>query len=517
MTVSNIAATGFNPTPVTQTLGNMVDLARGIQGYQIGQQTQQGNAMKLQGAAIDLQVQQQANKERQAVMQLMKTDPKAKPGPDGTFDMSYLNQVLPQIAPQTWAEQIQRIGSTNQNTLKANSDQMNYNAAQQADIANILKENYGKAPSEISANLDDAEQQFPKLSNRIEMIRHQLTQVEPTNQEGINAILAHNVGITQTLQQQLQLQQAQKELKTPTLASTGGGLISVSPESATGIPQFKQVAATTLSPGQVESIETDPATQQAVVVRRAANGSIVSARPASAIGGGGNGVGGGGKPPNSAFTNIPPGENLSSQKELMDYRAGINTAAQQTGGLDDNLSQISDLADKIIAGKPGQVSSNIARLTGYRVGDDPAANNQRLGHYLALTTAQLANQMGIRGTDAGGEQAAQLVGKQDWDPQALKSTADTVRAYNTGVKLQNQGLETYLKDKPIFAARQFRDAWSQNFSVDALRLYNAASKGQQAYQNEVADLGGTNSPQFAEAQRRAAALKMLKNGQLPQQ
>jgi hypothetical protein len=267
-------------------------------------------------------------------------------------------------------------------------------------------------------------------------------------------------------------------------------------------------------------LETDPATQQAVVVRRAANGSIVSARPASSIGGGGGG--GGLKPPNPAFTNIPPGENLSSQKELMDYRAGINTAAQQTGGLDDNLSQISDLADKIIAGKPGQVSSNIARLTGYRVGDDPAANNQRLGHYLALTTAQLSNQMGIRGTDAGGEQAAQLVGKQDWDPAAIKSTAETVRAYNTGVKVQNQGLESYLKQNPsqgIFAARQFRDAWSNNFSVDAFRLYNAASKGPNSpqYKSEVAELGGPDSPQFAEAKRRAAALKMLQNGQLPTQ
>jgi len=106
MTVSNIAATGYNPPSPMDTMGNMVNLARGVQGYQTGQ-------IQQEKQAIDLQAQRQANQERQNVIQLVQNDPDFKPGPDGIIDQSKVMPKLMQAAPQTYGQYAQNINQAN--------------------------------------------------------------------------------------------------------------------------------------------------------------------------------------------------------------------------------------------------------------------------------------------------------------------------------------------------------------------------------------------------------------------
>jgi len=221
-----------------------------------------------------------------------------------------------------------------------------------------------------------------------------------------------------------------------------------------------------------------------------------------------------------AFAQMP--ESSQTRQDLMGYRENIQKASQNVPVINDSLNQIKTLASQIAKGKPGQLESSLAKTVGYVAGGDAATNNQRLGHYLALTSSQLANQMGLNGSDAGRAQADQLIGKEDWTPEALRSTASTVQAYNTGLELQNRGLEAVLKNNPsadIFPARDFRNAWSQNFNVDAMRLYNARMagglEGKMEYDQAVREMGGKDSPQFKRAMQSLGNLKMLVNGQIP--
>ena len=346
MTVSNIAATGFNPQSPMTTLGNLVNLGTAQQG--------------LQQQQIQTQVAQQANAERQKVMQLMQTDPRARPTADGTFDTGYLSQMLPLVAPQTWAEQLQRIAKTNDDVRTANQGQLTYNQQQQGQIADILKENYNQPVSAISKNLDDAVEQYPQLQSRVDMIRHQLSNVDPTNQGGINAILAHNVGITQTLQQQLALQTGQKELKTPTLASTGGQLISTSPEFATGIPQFSPVAKMTLPPNTT-------------VVNKLGGKSYLG--------------------DNSIQAELPPGvpqAMVGSAEEMNRHYASLNdqsTGSQLVAALSGNIQS---LAQKAITGTEQDKKAYVnGMLNALNIGNQATGDLQKDTDLLEKSLAQL--------------------------------------------------------------------------------------------------------------------------------
>jgi len=148
MTVSNIAATGYNPAPVTQTMGNMVDLARGIQGYQTGQ-------IQQQKQAIDLQAQQQANQERQNVIQLVQNDPDFKPGPDGIIDQSKVMPKLMAAAPQTYSQYAQNINTANAGNVTVNSALTGLDKETRDSLSSIAAAGVGQPRSVAAAGIQE--------------------------------------------------------------------------------------------------------------------------------------------------------------------------------------------------------------------------------------------------------------------------------------------------------------------------------------------------------------------------
>lgn len=489
-------------------LGNLVNVASGVQNYQSGQ--------------INLQVQQQANRERQAVLPLMSQFMQ----PDGTFDLQKAGPAIMSVAPQTGADYISKLAGTNQATAIANNDLLNYDKNTIDQVGQTLSTLAGKSYTDQRQGLESLRETLPQSGKYVDQLEHVLTMKGIDNQDGRDDALNAFAMRSKTLGEQ-------KSLQTPTVTSqttigTEGGpnagkpvsrLVAISPTWANGGTAQGGVmpgteAPLTVSPEGLNAVSTDVLGNQ-VVVHRTAGGSVSGVTNLGQIGGA-RGL----MPPPA--TSFPPGESLQSRQELMNFRTQANQAAATTGGVRDNLNQIVNLADQISAGKPGQASAAISRLTGYEVGGDNAANLQRMGHYMALQSQMLANQMGVRPTDAGGQQAEQLVGKQDWDPAAIKSTAKTVDAYNSGVAMFNQGMEAAIKNAPpgsdVFPVRAFRNAWSQSFSVDAMRLYNGAAAGPKEYEKVKSEiLAEPNGAQaFADAQSRAIQLRSLSKGQIPQ-
>ena len=257
-----------------------------------------------------------------------------------------------------------------------------------------------------------------------------------------------------------------------------------------------------ISPESQNQIVTDPATGQPKIVSRTAAGMIQ---------------------PSTGQTVFPPtAETATSYQGLLNHRDQAQQAALQVPQVQDSLSQIKSLANQIAQGKPGQLEAALAKQIGYVAGGDAATNNQKLGHYLALVSGQLANSMGLNSSDSARAQADQISGKSDWTPEAIKSTAETLQAYNTGVGLYSRGLsaasnqlDSRTGQAPI---RQYRDAWAQNFNVDAMRLYNArlegGLQGKMDYNQAIKEMGGKDSPQFKRALQSLGNLKQLSNGQI---
>lgn len=245
--VSNIAA-GFNPPDPLKTMGNLVSTVKGIQDYQTGQIQQQRQGVGLQSdqqvlqqQQIATQVQQQANKERQIAMQIV---PKFMQ-PDGTFDAPGLMNALAQAGVQQTLPDIQgKIAETNGKQISANTAMLGLDKDKMVLVNNAIGDMSGKPASEIAKRLDTLEGQVPEIGPQAEMVRHQISLVnkEDSNaQTAIDGIVSRAKGIGNTLLQK-------KTLEEPSVASTGGTLISTSPEWATGKQQFGKVANATLPP-----------------------------------------------------------------------------------------------------------------------------------------------------------------------------------------------------------------------------------------------------------------------------
>lgn len=105
-TVDQAIANPNVPNPIG-TMGNMVNLARGIQGYQAG--------------AMELQAQQQSNQDRMAVVQAIQNkDPALMPGPDGIINQAAATARLQQLAPQDWGKYLQNVSASNSNNTSIN-------------------------------------------------------------------------------------------------------------------------------------------------------------------------------------------------------------------------------------------------------------------------------------------------------------------------------------------------------------------------------------------------------------
>jgi hypothetical protein len=217
----------------------------------------------------------------------------------------------------------------------------------------------------------------------------------------------------------------------------------------------------------------------------------------------------------------PSGESGSTQGAAEGIRANANQAAHAIPEQQFNANQIIHLADETNTGKGAQI---IAGLKGQFAGipwtSDSASNYNRLGHFMALQTSQLAQASGLGGTDAAHGIAAEQAGTREWTPDAIKSTSRVNRALSTGAGLFNQGVENAIKNSNgnIYAARDFQNKWAGVADVNAMRLYDAIkNKGEDpaGLHETLKDLGGVSkdpSSRYQQTLKRVDAMRSLING-----
>ena len=487
-----------------QTIGQVVNTAQGIQGLQ--QQRQQIGLTNVQ-----LQAANQANTERVAKQQFF-GNPANWQNPDGTINMTKINQNLPQIAPMTAADTIQKFSTLSSAQTAAEQAKLNFTGSERQVVGNLYGV-LGRAgiddPKVVDNALDTLKSQYPDNSSVAKYI--------DAAKVGLASVPAGKGILPKTLvtQSQALLSPSQQQGQlSPTvgLTSTGGQIVPTVTQPAVGgnAPniQFSGSAIpTTLPPSQVQTTGTD-ALGNPIVTTKGPTGNVESVTGAPVAG----------QPPIKPFV-VPPGETPQSVQQLVQTRQNANAAASHVQDQHYANQQILDL----IKTHPGDLSPTgpnaalVAKISGY-VGSPISSNYadtyNKIAHFLALQTQSNEKAMGVN-TDAGRYVSGIAAGSTAQTPQSLETAIHVNDAGTTGLGFFNQGMESAIKAGGIGAVRGFQNEWSRYYDPNAMLLYNAKiNNDPKEAQQVIQQLGGVDSPKFKALLGKMAKIEALSKGQL---
>lgn len=484
MADQNIAL-GVQVPDTMKNISGMLNFANQAQQYQ------QGN--------VALQKEQIVLGERKAIQSLFQ-NPQAFTAPDGTTDYQKLINEGMKVAPTTFPTMVPQIIQAHKSSVEAQSSLDKLTESQRNQVGQFVMSLGSDTPDVARKKLDGLLQTNPQLKPAIDFAwKYSLEPAAANPQMWGQAVL--KVG------QAAMAPTAQATAMTPTGPTVNTGQttqqINTNPMAGpVGATVPGTAANIAVSPGALETIETDPLGNR-FVVSRSPQGAILSSRPvpgSSMPGGGGQSA------PSPGFTNLAPGQ-AQDIPIVTKERADINTAASTVPTQRFNNQQIIKLAsDPTVFNLTGPTAGFWTKLSATpgmpTFTADNADNYQKLGHYLALQTQQNAKAMGA-GTDQSREISQAASGSLEMTPRALQSVAKVNDAFATGLEKFNQGMEAAIRNAGgnVLAARDFKNAWSSTFDPNVYRYANALQSGDKA---EIDAILG--KPGSAERQKRARDL-----------
>jgi len=528
--------------PQQTSLGDMVNMASGIQNFQ---QTQQLNPLALEKAQIENQVLKQKNDERLKLQEF--TSNPANWQTNGRIDMDKINAVIPRIAPLTGADVISSLSGLSKSQTEAANAKQALTQTERNIIGNV-DHSLGlmgvndpkqiiKAYQGLIQNNPDNPSLERMINSRIDLLSK--AQAGPAITKDLLAESASLLSIPQ--------QRAEFAPKA-SLTGTGSELKETitTPQGITGqAPNIRMTGRSeplTIAPGsqyvatgRVDQNNNPTALQYDQSGRLLGEVTIPAGVTPNMMQNGPQAPQqnvmpqqGGGMPqpqvnapqppamPSNAPVRMRPGENADTLRDAQAIRTRSMAAAANVPNQQFNSNQIIKIADDVISGKG---AGAIANLTGgyaaLPFGGDNATNLQQLGHYMALQTAELSKSSGLSGTDAANQIAGQIAGTTDWTASAIKQTARVNRALSTATSLFNQGVENeFNKTKDPFAARDFQNKWSQIADVNAIRLYDAMRNNDKDGMKEVVNaVGGPDSTGYKNLLNKIKFMGTLVKGQ----
>lgn len=513
--------------PQPLSMGDMVNLARGVQAYQ---QAEQINPLALQKAQqeartgqIALGVTEQTDLERKN-MQKFFSDPNNFQT-DGRIDLNKINAAVPSIAPLTGNDYIKKFTEIGNAQTEAFSAQRNLTKDARSMIASrfsVLGRAGVQDPKAYMAEMDLMEQENPDdkdLHKALGAYKKIWSHIQP----GANVPKAAIAGADMLLTPE---QQVTKFSPVPGTLNTGSQILpTVTTPSVAGSQPTIQVGSQPLAnaelpPGSrmvdtgTRDINNNPIFNVFDVNGRALGQTTVPAQVAP-----GQMPGGAGAQAAMPVARMRPGETPETLGAAQQIKVNASTAAGQVPMQQFNNDQIIKLADDVIAGKG---AGKLGALTGGYAGlpwtSDNATNLNKLGHYMALQTSSLANSAGLGGTDAGRNLAGEMVGTTEWTAKAIKDTARVNRALSTGTELFNRGIQAELsrQNNDPFAARDFQTKWAEtlgNDGINAIRLYDLTKNNDvQGIKEFVDSLGGQNSKNYKNILSKIQQMNQLLKG-----
>jgi hypothetical protein len=514
------------PKPQGQSLGDMVNLASGIQNYQ---QAQQLNPLALEKAQIENQVLRQKNDER-VKMQTFIQNPENWQT-DGIIDLKKINK-LADIAPLTGPERIKELTGlhTDQsNATKARQDLTKQQRAQVADVKSAL----GFAGVNDPQQVIKAYQGFIDRSPNDPEI-HRLLNAE------IKLLKQASAGdhITKDLLTEAGMALPQETQRTtfaqkPGLASIGGATA----ETVTTPQGIGGQAPSTKFTGNVQPNVLGPSIVEI-------NGIKYYAQPSKVEGGqptltpvGAESVAPSNVPQGAMPQTNAPQANAPQQRkpivvEDMPVPKGgipqLNTFQQAR--LESGNALIKNSVEAANAATEGEETSRqVKNYMGAAAGSAPGQFLRKAGQWVAgdpqleilsknLADQQLRNMqvMGAK-TDAASADVKAASGKADLTREGLQAIVDRTDASNTAVKAFQKGLKRYADQglNGIVHADKFKEAWADNYDVRVFKAMNILNSNMSAAEKQLAQqklLKGLTDAQLKDLQEKASNIERLQNG-----
>jgi hypothetical protein len=515
------------PKPQVTSLGDMVNMASGIQNYQ---QAQQLNPLALEKAQIENQVLKQKNDERLKMQQFIQNPENWQT--DGILDLKKINK-LADIAPLTGPERIKELTGihTDQSTAtKARQDLTKQQRSQVADVKSAL----GFAGVNDPKQVIKAYQGFIDRSPDDPEI-HRLLNAE------IKLLSRAEAGphITKDLMTEAGMALPQETQRTtfaqkPGLASVGGGTA----ETLTTPAGIGGQAPSTQFTGNVQPNILGPNLVEI-------NGIKYVAMPSKTPGGqptltplGAEGV----TPPNAPQVQpqvnapqaaMPQGTQRKPVvvEDMPVPQGGIpqlNTFQQAR--LESGNLLIKNSVEAANAAREGEETSRqVKNYMSAAAGSAPGQMLRKAGQWVAgdpqleilsknLADQQLRNMqiMGAR-TDAASSDVKAASGKADLTREGLQAIVDRTDASNTAVTAFQKGLKRYTDQglNGIVHADKFKEAWADNYDVRVFKAMNILNSNLSQAQKQLEQqklLKGLTDAQLKDLQEKATNIERLQNG-----
>ncbi|NDD55609.1 hypothetical protein EBZ39_17380, partial [bacterium] len=472
--------------------------------------------------------------ERARIQELMR-DPALFQTPEGRMDIERLNQLVPRIAPLTGPALVQQLTTLDTNQTAAAQAAQNLTQDQRTMIASrlaIMGRLGVKDPRAYMAELDQLRAENPnnpQLHRLTEAYKNTLKVLPPGADLPSLAISGANSLLSPQTQQQAFAPQigtigtGAATFQTTTRPSIAGEVPTVQVAQQPMVTAQLPPSAREVPTGQVD-VENRPIVNvfdangrfvgQRVVTETPTAGQLPGAtlpppmQPPMMQPGMQQGVQVGVvRPPDvqrpgqetTPVARMRPGETQATYQAADQIRMNAANAAQTVSDQTFNNNEIIKLADDVILGRGAQF---IGALSGnYAVvpfTTDNATNLNKIGHFMALQTARLAQSSGLAGTDAARNIAGEVAGTTNWTAPAVKHTARINRSLATATDLFNQGVQNaFNRTKDPISARDFQNQWSQTVDMNAVRLFDAMrNNDKEAIREVVTAAGGPNSPGY---------------------
>lgn len=546
---------GVKP-PQTMTLPQLLEAARGVQQYQYASEVLPLQAQQARQATrtgeINLGVAEEQEKERQVVKAFF-SDPNNFQT-NGRFDLEKVNAVLPKIAPLTGRTYMNEMTALVTAQAAGDEAKTKLNTGIRSIIASRIGVLGRVGITDRNAyikELDLLQEQYPDNAQVKTLINSYKTQLKgvPENDPTLPQVAIREAESLLSPEQQT----AAFAPKVGTV-STGGGIQPVVTTPSVGgrtpmVQPSGQAIPITLGPQQrvVPTGRFDPITNEPTANVYGPDGRLLGEVPIPSTGAGASMVGPGGAAPQAApqvtpqaapqmapqgaggtardqlnaqfqgrtpgvVSRIPPGETAESMAKLVALREDSNKLARTIPEQLFNYGEMIKLADQAVTGRGAELIANLTGgFAGHPFTGDIATDLQTLGHYMKNQTAVLANTSGMN-TDAARSISEAQVGTTNWTGPAIKNTARVNRALARGSQMFNQGLERVIAQNQgnIFAARDYRNKWSDTLDINALRLYDAMESGDtEGLAVAARSLGGPGSERYNKAKAKIAELKAL--------
>lgn len=481
------------------SFGSIANSATTMQRFRTGQ-------IEQQRAGVALDQEQGALEARKAVAQVM-SDPSLRDPETGLLDLNKLAPAMQAADPKNyvWQEAFTKTAGVNADMMKLKGMAMNLSDQAQAYVAQRVGAVIADPDSkrkDLDAAFDDVLRVAPAARPQVDIIRNRVNGLDAETADKWKPVALSFVKQAVPFASQIP-QTSMVQSGTATVPTQSN------PVSFTGAPG--PIPGATPVQNQV-----GPSSRETVVPDRANNPVIEVTAPDGTKSYKPIPNNGGPRP----MVSFPPGESPQSAQALTSVRTEVNQAASKVPEQHFNNKQIEKLADTALTGTGAQTWSKAFSTMGLQwTPGDATANYQQLGHFMALQSQANAKAMGA-GTDAARGISEQATGSTAWDAKAIKRATKINDALSTGVDYFNRGMEAAINSpdnqKSIFAARDFQNAWSQTFDVNAMRLHNAIQAGDKEEQKAVVDsVGGKNSPGARNLASKMRALdKLISEGHL---